>query len=103
MTSTGHAIAVFETEIARDAAVQNAVEKGGISFQGGMLKLEAAHCEPDTVQWQNFGHASLFMQVYRLMIGFGWILLALLVWTVVFYVPYAWSVYSFNYANGQQP
>jgi len=103
MTSSDQAIAVFETERARDEAVKVTAEKGGINFHGGMLKLEKAHCEPDTVYFQNFGHTSLFMQLYRLMIGFGWILLALLVWTMVFYVPYAWSVYSFNYANGQQP
>jgi len=103
MTSSEQAIAVFETEGARDEAVACAAEKGGISFQGGTLKLEAAFCEPDTVYWQNFGDTSLLMQMFRLMIGFGWILLALLVWTVVFYIPYAWSVYSFNYANGQQP
>jgi len=102
MTSTDHAIAIFETEEARDEAVKFA-ESGGIIFQGQTLELEAAHCEPDTIYWQNFGHTSLSLQIFRLIQGFGWILLALLVWTVAFYLPYAWSVYSFNYANGQQP
>jgi len=27
----------------------------------------------------------------------------LVFWTVVFYLPYAWSIFSFNYANGAQP
>jgi hypothetical protein len=103
MTSSTTAVAVFKTEGERDEAVERAADGGGISFQGGMLQLEAAHCEPDTVYWQNFGDTSFLLQLVRLMQGFGCILLALLTWTVVFYVPYAWSVYSFNYANGQQP
>merc|ERR1719458_1202069 len=65
--------------------------------------VEATTCEPDTVQWENFGNASLCMQIMRFLQGFGCILIALFVWTLCFYVPYAWSLYSFNYANGAQP
>mmetsp|Transcript_89453 Transcript_89453/g.253434 ORF Transcript_89453/g.253434 Transcript_89453/m.253434 type:complete len:423 (+) Transcript_89453:855-2123(+) len=39
----------------------------------------------------------------RIIKGFGWIFLALAGWTVVFYAPYAWSIFSFNYENGKQP
>ncbi|MFM7987552.1 MAG: hypothetical protein ACKPKO_50385, partial [Candidatus Fonsibacter sp.] len=35
--------------------------------------------------------------------GFGVIFMALLFWSVVFYAPYAWSVFTFNFDNGQQP
>merc|ERR1719456_1463101 len=38
-----------------------------------------------------------------LAVGFGKIGLALLFWAVVFYAPYAWSVFTWNYDNGQQP
>jgi len=103
MKSSSQAFAVFTTEQARDDAVVAAAEKGGISFDGATITLEAMQCEPDTVQWENFGHTSLFLQVLRILQGFGFILLALLLWALVFYVPYAYSLYSFNYANGQQP
>lgn len=103
MESSRQAFAIFNTEQERDDAVKLVAEKGGIPFQGETITLEAISCEPDTVQWVNFGHTSLWLQVLRIFQGFGFILLALLLWTVVFYVPYAWSLFSFNYANGQQP
>jgi len=31
------------------------------------------------------------------------ILLSILAWAVFFYAPYAWSVFAWNYDNGQQP
>merc|ERR1719162_2556634 len=55
------------------------------------------------MQWRSFGHSSMPQQIMRLLRGFGWIFLAFLTWTFVFYVPYAWSVFSFNYENGAQP
>jgi len=102
MTSCHQAVVVFETEAARDDAVSKAKD-GAIEFEGVKLKVEETTCEPDTVQWENFGNASLCAQIGRFLQGFFWILVAFMVWTLVFYVPYAWSLYSFNYANGAQP
>jgi hypothetical protein len=84
------------------------VQEGGLAptkyqFTGDTLGLEESFAEPNSVQWLAFGHAGLPQQIMRLVRGFGWIFLAFLVWTFVFYVPYAWSVFSFNYENGAQP
>jgi len=103
MTSSSNAIVVFETEKMRDMAVQLSEEKGGFTIEGEQVTLEALECEADTIYWHNFGHTSTWLQVYRTLKGLGFIMLALTLWTVVFYLPYAWSVYTFNYDNGQQP
>jgi len=101
---TSHtAFVVFESEASRDKAIEQLQEAGGLEFEGNKVTLESLLNEPDTVQWVNFGNASLPEQLSRLFIGFGAIFLALLFWSVVFYAPYAWAVMSFNYANGQQP
>jgi hypothetical protein len=42
-------------------------------------------------------------RVMRLIMGFGYMLLGLAFWGIVFYAPYAWSIMSFNYDNGAQP
>lgn len=102
MNSCRQAVVVFETEAARDEAVAKANDVG-IEFEGMKLGVEATICEPDTVQWENFGDASLCAQIMRFLQGFVCILIAFVLWTVVFYVPYAWSLFSFNYANGAQP
>merc|ERR1719343_123286 len=65
--------------------------------------METTPAEPDTVQWQNFGHSDTSAIVWRLAMGFGYILLGLLFWTVCFYGPYTWSIVNFNYENGNQP
>jgi len=67
------------------------------------MKMEKATAEPNTVLWLSFGHAGLLAQIGRLSQGLGLIFLAFVVWTVVFYLPYAWSIFSFNYENGAQP
>jgi hypothetical protein len=103
MTTSPEAFAVFETEEMKDRAVEYSEQNNGIPLGGSRITLSQITCEPDTVYWQNFGHTSSFLQVLRVVRGFGYIFLALLVWTLVFYAPYAWSVFSFNYDNGQQP
>mmetsp|Transcript_6233 Transcript_6233/g.16672 ORF Transcript_6233/g.16672 Transcript_6233/m.16672 type:complete len:944 (-) Transcript_6233:116-2947(-) len=103
MKCSSNAFVVFETEAMRDAAVKECQQSGGFAFEGASITLESLSCEPDTVMWQNFGHAGTMKQILRLCAGFGFILLALLFWTLVFYAPYAWSIFSFNYENGAQP
>jgi hypothetical protein len=97
------AFVVFDTEAARDKAVEKSEQEGGFAFEGSMLTLEVADCEPNTVMWHNLGFSSMGAKVGRLLQGIGFILLALLGWIVIFYAPYAWSVASFNYDNGQEP
>jgi hypothetical protein len=78
-------------------------QRGGLEIKGAVAGISHVRAEPDTVLWENFGHSDTSQIVSRLVAGFGLILLALVVWTLLFYGPYAWSVFQFNYDNGQQP
>jgi len=99
--TTEFAFVVFTTEACRNDAVQRT--NGSFNFRGNTVRMEATRAEPDTVQWQNFGHSDTWSIVRRLALGFSYILLGLLVWTVVFYGPYTWSIFNFNYENGNEP
>jgi hypothetical protein len=78
------AFVVFDTEAARDKAVEKSEQEGGFPFEGSMLTLEVADCEPNTVMWHNLGFSSMGAKVGRLLQGIGFILLALLGWIVIF-------------------
>jgi len=104
MTSSDNAILVFSTEEGRDKALEKSAAAGGFAFHGEKCKLEEPHCEPGTVMWNNFGpQGDDKHKAFRLLQGVGWVMLALLFWTLVFYLPYAWSIFQFNYDNGQEP
>jgi len=103
MTTSPEAFAVFETEEMRDKAVEHSEQNNGIQLGNSRITLSQISCEPDTVYWQNFGNTSSYLQIGRVILGFFYIFLALCMWVLVFYAPYAWSVFSFNYDNGQQP
>lgn len=103
MQSTEYAFVVFETEEARNTAVDALEESGGLRIKDTVARIANVRAEPDTVLWENFGHSETSAIVKRLAAGFGCIFLALIVWTLLFYGPYAWSVFQFNYDNGQQP
>jgi hypothetical protein len=103
MTSTEFAFVVFETEDSRNKAVSALEQAGGLKIRDTVAVVDHVRVEPDTVYWENFGHSSVTQKAIRLFMGFGVIFLALLVWTVCFYGPYAWSLFNFNYDNGQQP
>jgi hypothetical protein len=103
LESTEDAFVVFETEEERDEALKRFEEEGNLVYEGTNIELHAVTCEPDTVQWVNFGHSTISQRVIRLIMGFGYMCLGLLFWSVVFYAPYAWAVMSFNYDNGAQP
>merc|ERR1719456_1121984 len=49
LQATSQAFVVFETEGARDAAVESMKE--GVDFRGVKLKVEEALCEPDSLIW----------------------------------------------------
>lgn len=102
MVSTDTAFVVFDTaEAAREALART--EGKGISFQGSSLTLQAAEVEPATVNWQNFGDSSSTAMLWRMLKGFCTVYLpALAIWFFAFYVPYAASLYYFNYDNGAE-
>jgi len=97
--SSTKAFVVFETEDARDKAV----EAETFEVRGKTCTMNAILNEPDTVNWQNFGHDSTQEQVTKIIGGFGIIGLACAAWGVVFYSPYAYYVMTFDYSNGRQP
>ncbi|CAJ1393237.1 unnamed protein product [Effrenium voratum] len=97
------AYAIFETETARDAAVEAAVSSGGVEFHGNTLKLNASRVEPQTVKWQNCANTDLVVKAKRVALGMCIMLAGLGVWVVAFYLPYAWFSLTFNYSYGQEP
>jgi len=103
LNTTDQAFLVFETQAACEKAVKEVNCKQGLKFGTGVITLRLLNNEPDTIQWWNFGHASFWGKFRRLLVGFGCIFLGLLCWTVLFYAPYAFSIFNFNYENGQQP
>jgi len=67
------------------------------------LKVEEAVCEPDSIMWGHMHNESSMQKARDIIWGICMILLALLVWTVVFYLPYVWIALGGTYANGQEP
>jgi len=100
MKSSDNAFVVFHTEEDRNKAIENAAS---FEFKGNTITMEEKVCEPDTINWEHFGNTSPMLRLKRLIQGFGFILLALCVWTFVFYAPYAYQVFNFNFDNGAQP
>lgn len=102
MNSTDRAFAVFETEEARNAAIR----AGSFDFTYGdetrTIEVSYILCEPDTVYWGNLG-ADKKHRILRGLLGLGKFVLALIFWTLCFYCPYAWSVFTWNYDNGIEP
>jgi len=96
------AYAIFETEAARDAAV-DAVQSAGVEFHGNVLKLNASRVEPQTVNWRNCANTDLVVKAKRVAMGFCIMLAGLGLWVVAFYLPYAWFTLTFNYSYGQEP
>jgi len=104
MHSSPRAVVVFDTEDARDTAVEKAQAEGGIQIPGiGYVRLEEIVAEPDSVVWENFGRDEDHLKVGRIVTGFVFIGLACMFWAVVFYAPYAYYVLTFDYSNGREP
>lgn len=106
LSSSDSAFVVFDTERERDEAVATA-QPNGMMLKIGETEFtviaSAVECEPLTVNWHNYSDPSIFGMVKRFCKGFvGVYLPALAVWFFIFYVPYAWSLYNFNYDNGAQ-
>jgi len=102
LKSSPRAVVVFESEVSRDAAV--AKTEGGFRIPGiGPVELDEIIAEPDSVQWEHFGHSSAQAKTFRILWGFGAILVACIFWGVVFYAPYAYYVLTFDYSHGREP
>eukprot|EP00933_Yihiella_yeosuensis_P050548 TRINITY_DN48352_c0_g1_i1.p1 TRINITY_DN48352_c0_g1~~TRINITY_DN48352_c0_g1_i1.p1 ORF type:complete len:1070 (+),score=175.40 TRINITY_DN48352_c0_g1_i1:133-3342(+) len=102
MTTCSTAIVVFESESQRDEAVATVFDKNGMAFQGSTVKLEKLEAEPETIRWADFS-LSVDGRPGRFLRGIGVLLLGLLGWALVVYMPYAMYMTSFSYENGDEP
>jgi hypothetical protein len=102
ISCTACAFVVFNTESDRDAALDKSV-KLNYENKDYELSVTEVHCEPMTVNWNNFGDLSYLTLIKNFCYGF-WVyyMPALAIWFFIFYVPYAWSLYNFNYDNGAE-
>jgi len=100
------AFVVFDTEEEKVKAMEVA-KNGDIKLKHAgkeyTLTCEDLECEPITINWRNFETSDFFGMFMGFLKGFFTIYLpALAIWFFVFYVPYAWSLYNFNYDNGAE-
>jgi len=104
LETTREAFIVFESESSRDAAIEAFMADGGVEYRGEKLQMEAAAAEPDTVIWQNLGVNDMKKKAIRCVLGVLAILLALTVWALAFYLPYAYFVvFSSSFDHGNEP
>lgn len=101
MKTTECAFAVFHNEDSRDRALEKAKSRAIALGDSGFF-LEPELHEPESCCWQDFAvtEAQLFWRVFR---GCFYMLMALVLWTVVLYIPYAHYMASFSFANGDEP
>jgi len=99
------AFAVFETEASRDAAVAIAKEKHGFIYEEkNTVRLEVKNNEPGTVCWDGISNGSRTRsRNTKMVIGAFFVMLSLALWCICFYLPYAYYVTAFTYANGSEP
>lgn len=102
MSTSGFAIIVFDTEQARDAAMEKVSAQGGMKMDNDFTAhLEQMEAEPITVEWSNFTASDTWMTTARRwVVAISEILFALLVWVLVFYTPYVYFILGFSYKNG---
>jgi hypothetical protein len=108
--SSESAFVVFKTEQDKDDALEKIQAEGlmfdarAYGFQECTLTVEPVPCEPIALNWQNFGESGPHLMLARFFKGVGcYYIPAVSVWFFIFYVPYAYSLYNFNYENGAQP
>jgi len=102
MVSSDTAFVVFKSSEDVKKALDK-TESSGVKFGDNTLTLSQVEVEPATVSWQNFGDSSPSAMMGRMLKGFGTVYVpALLIWFFAFYVPYAASLYYFNYDNGAE-
>jgi len=102
MVSSDTAFVVFNSSEAVDNALQKTAATG-VKYLDSTLTLSRIDVEPGTVNWQNFGDDAPGAMTWRAAKGFcGVYVPALAIWFFCFYVPYAISLYNFNYDNGAE-
>jgi len=109
--SSESAFVVFDTAEDKDEALREfgpggtKIEFDATKYECGKTELfmEEVTNEPANVNWHNFGDTDPNAMEFRFFKGFFKVYVpALLIWFFGFYVPYAWSLYNFNYDNGAE-
>lgn len=107
MKTSDVCFAVFESEADRDKAVERCKQNKGFVYPDhdkNIVRLETKACEPGTVRWHGLSLGSRTSQRNKKMaVGVLFVLLCLILWCVLFYLPYAYYVSAFTYANGNEP
>jgi len=109
LETTELAFVVFETEDARDKAVQAGGASGPRLIpmpttekpDGGFFLEEEKH-EPESCCWEHFNihESEIAVNVGK---GVLWMTVSLVAWTGLLYMPYAHYMGSFSFANGDEP
>jgi len=109
MVSSDSAFVVFKTSGDKESALAAGTRvnfdatKYGTRFKVEELQMVDITNEPANVNWHNFGDTSDIAMLRKFLKGFFTVYVpALLVWFFGFYVPYAYSLYYFNYDNGAE-
>jgi len=103
LKSTDTAFVIFNSEVGRDSAVEFVKNRGGhITVCGKECSLQICQREPREVNWENFAVTKSERFNYS-MKGILAVLGGCFAWTVLLYLPYAYYVASFSYANGDEP
>eukprot|EP00929_Paragymnodinium_shiwhaense_P116674 TRINITY_DN8643_c0_g1_i1.p1 TRINITY_DN8643_c0_g1~~TRINITY_DN8643_c0_g1_i1.p1 ORF type:complete len:998 (+),score=150.42 TRINITY_DN8643_c0_g1_i1:77-3070(+) len=104
MTSGGMAFVVFNTEKDRDEAVEQASKQGpSLQYLGCSINLEVVQAEPSTVIWENMARSSEGSKQKWAVMGGLEVVIALLIWVVCFYTPWAYYLLSSDYSTGAEP
>lgn len=99
--SSSEAYLVFETRAGRDKAL-SALSRG-FSFRGNHMTIAVARHEPRSIHWHNYDGSLHSLKWWKLFKGICCIISGLIAWACIFYLPYAWSILTFNYEGGRQP
>ncbi|CAK9106774.1 unnamed protein product [Durusdinium trenchii] len=102
MKSTPTAFVVFESESAKKAAVDAVKRSGGILIGRENCTLSSVLAEPEEILWANLS-ISKGQRAANLFQGTLLVSGACLLWTLLLYLPYAFYMASFTYANGDEP
>eukprot|EP00931_Biecheleriopsis_adriatica_P023960 TRINITY_DN15023_c0_g1_i1.p1 TRINITY_DN15023_c0_g1~~TRINITY_DN15023_c0_g1_i1.p1 ORF type:complete len:948 (+),score=182.05 TRINITY_DN15023_c0_g1_i1:86-2929(+) len=92
---------IFQTETARNAAVE-AVKDTGIKIRDATCQLKEEEFEPEAIFWHNL-HVTPAEQNAKFRSGGLLVFIAAMAWTVILYLPYAHYMAEFSYANGDEP
>jgi len=108
MESSDCAFIIFDTEQARDDAVEMTQMRHaagqGLEYKGEKISMEVKNCEPQSARFSGLAYGSNNAHRVKKLIKGVWATLGCLcVWVGLFYVPYAFYTLSFSYANGEEP